>query len=347
MTSIHRYDYNTTWSAVAFGAVFFGGLAVLMGLFAKHTNGVISVFLIGVSAAFAGLALFALARRLWRRDVLALADDAIFYPHGFIRRTLTRIPYADIIRVTEAHLHGRSGFCMVTARGTFEIGTNLFRDKESYRAVKESICARASIAIPQSDNPEPASAVGIWTEFPEPVLCWKEPEVWSRFRTSLVAAKPWMLVRRVLGFFVCCFAILVAPWFFVGLDIRPPGCFGVSIAVTLFFTLLRWLSIKYPVHSTDIASTGAELRRISASRWPIGTTMTFPAGRWSVGSFKGKLSTFFCCRRITASWRSHYLTPLIATNWRRFLRPITFQRRRVYRHRGNRVCSRAGARWPT
>ncbi|MCX6903488.1 MAG: hypothetical protein NTW03_08425 [Verrucomicrobia bacterium] len=256
MNVVRRYDYNLPWRGVVVGAVFYGSLSVLMAHEARGTAGVISVCFLGLSALLAVLALILVMRRLMFPRVLELADDAILFPHGFPRTRITRIPYADIIRMTESfRFPGSVG--LATASGSFEIAAPRFLDFESYHAARDFVCAQASIMIPRYDERDP-SAGRQWAEFPDPIISWVEPEDWPRYRTHLVVSKPLLpRLARALWFLARCFVILFLPWLLLRLFRVPTApaaeYFWLSTGVTFFFTCLHWLFATYPARATTMS----------------------------------------------------------------------------------------------
>lgn len=224
-----------------------------------NTDVVSSICLAAVGAFLALMVLIALTSRLLIPRELELADDAVVFPNLGVQWWMTRIPYEDIIRVRE-----RGGDCfdgawlfIVTDRGQFEIMASKLPDTESYDAVRDFICSRASITMPRHDQEEPRPEWA-WEGFPQPVLSWVEPELWLRYRTSLVVAKPlWLRLAKALRFFACCFGIFCVLWLIVclfRLPTTPAACyFPGLIAVALFLAWLHWMSATRPVPLTRIS----------------------------------------------------------------------------------------------
>ncbi len=255
MNPPRRYDYNLPWRGAVIGGLFYAGLSVLMVHLARDVPGVVFVGLIALSAMFAVLAVIMMTRRLVSPRVLELTENAVLFPHGFPRTRITRIPYTDIIRMRDGAVASSASFCMVTARGDFEIGAVRLPDRDSYHAVRDFICSKSSIVMTRLDKIEPADW-RIWG-FPEPILRWVEPADWPRYRTHLVVSKP-LLPRfaKALWFFVRCFGFIILPWLLLNLFQLPTvsvaGFLGLSIPVTLFFTSLHWLNTIHPARATEI-----------------------------------------------------------------------------------------------
>jgi hypothetical protein len=231
---------------------------------------VISVCLIGLSAMFVVLAFIVVRRRLVFPGVLELAEDTVLLPHGFPRTRITRISYADIIRMSERGVGGQGSLHMVTARGSFEIAASHLPDIESYHAVRDFTCSRASVVMPRHDEREPL-AWRTWGEFPEPILRWVEPEDWPRYRTHLVVSKPLLpRLAKALWFFVRCFGIILLPWLLLHLfqlpTIPASGFLWLSIPVTLFFTSLRWLNATYPARATEVSFRDHGITQLSGKQ---------------------------------------------------------------------------------
>ena len=156
MESAHRFDYNLPWGGVAFGVVFYSALSVCTAFWASDTTGLFAVLFTSLSAMFVSLAIFMPVQRLKFPRVLELAEDAILFPHGFPRSRITRIPYGDIIRMSESRFRGPATLCLVTGRGMFEIMEIRLPSIESYRAVRDFVCARTSIVFPSIVEAEPS-----------------------------------------------------------------------------------------------------------------------------------------------------------------------------------------------
>ncbi len=253
MNQSRQYAYNLPWRGAVTGSLFYAGLFVLMVHLAKEFAGVLFAGLVVLSAMFVILAVAMLARRLVFPRVLELTDDAVLFPHGFPRTRITRIPFTEIIRMSWT----RTGLYMVTERGHFEITSSHFKEIESYRDATDFVCAKTFFVMPRQDKQGPMD----WMSggFPEPILRWKEPIEWPRYRTHLVESRP-LLPRLVkaLWFFVRCFAIFLIPWLLLRLFRVPTApavgyvCLAVAGAflITLFY---QWLANVWPVHCTEIS----------------------------------------------------------------------------------------------
>jgi len=252
-----KYAFNLPWRAVVIGTGLYAGLAVFMAHLAKDFTGAIFFCLVVLSVIFAVLACIMVTRRLIFPRVLELSEDAILFPHGFPRTRITRIHYVDIIRMAERSVEGQSSFWMFIGRGIFEIGTNHLPNIADYNAVRDFICAKVSVAIPRHDE-RGALASRTWREFPEPILHWREPNDWARYRTLQFTSKPlFPRFARALWFFGRCFGIIILPWFILflcGVPTSPAVEYvSLALAVTLFFTSLHWLNAAHPVHATEIS----------------------------------------------------------------------------------------------
>jgi hypothetical protein len=257
MNPARRYSFNLPWAATVLGVIFYAGLSIYMVHLASDFAGVIYIGFITLSAIFAVLAIFMIARRLVFPRVLELHDDAVLFPHGFPRTRITRIAYTDIIRMSEGLAGNNGGLHIVTARGEFEIAVSYLPDMESYHAAKDFICSKSSIAMGHCG----LLKYGDWRifGFPEPILHWVEPEDWPRYRTRLATSKP-LLFRfaKAIWFFIRCFGIIILPWFILRLCRVPTAptfdyvC--LSTAVAFFITLIyHWLATIWPVHATIIS----------------------------------------------------------------------------------------------
>jgi hypothetical protein len=260
MNTARRYDFNLPWPAVFICAAFYGGASAYMVYLAREYVGLIFAFLITLSVILGILGLFMIARRLVFARVIELTDDGILYPRGFPKTHSTSIAYADILRIQNHGDGTQAGLTVATGRGTFAISASYFTHIDSYRAVRDFICAKTLIVIPREDRREPLKW-GDWRiwGFPEPILRWNEPEDWPRYRTHLVKSKP-LLSRfiRALWFFARCFAIFFIPWLLLRLlDVptaEPAAYVCLAILVTLFITLIyHWFATIWPVYCTEIS----------------------------------------------------------------------------------------------
>jgi hypothetical protein len=207
-----------------------------------------------LSAIFTILAFIMATRRFVFPRVLELTEEAILFPHGFPRTRITRILYADIIRVVVSGVSARAGFDMDTSRGHFGIVASYFKDFESYRAVKEFILIKAAIAMPRDDMGEESRR----QSFPELILHWKESEEWPRYRTHLVVSGPLRpRLAKALWFFVRCMGFFMLPWLLLQVfelpTISTTGFLCVSIPAALFFTSLHWSIAARPARATTIS----------------------------------------------------------------------------------------------
>jgi hypothetical protein len=249
-----RYDFNLPWRGAVIGAVFYVGLSFFMAHLAKNAAGSFSICLISLSAMFALLALFMMARRVVFPRVLELTDDVILFPHGFPKTRITRISHADIIRMRDGALTAHPSFSMATGKGTFEVGAARFKNIEHYHAVRNFICSKTSILLPEGKSGESVWKTG-WS--PNPILYWKEPEDYIRYRTHIAVSKPLLLrLARAGWFFARCLGFIFLCWLFFNfsqLPALPDGGFLVLAGfVALFFTSLHWLNATHPAHVGEI-----------------------------------------------------------------------------------------------
>jgi len=264
-----RYSYDVPWRGVVIGTLFYGGLSILMAHLARDVSGVIFGCEIALSVVFAVLAVIMMTRRLMFPRVLELTEDAVLFPHGFPRTRVARIPYTDIIRMRDGVRTSSASFCMVTARGSFEIGAVRFPDMESYDAVRDFICSKSSIVMTRIDKIEPADW-RIWG-FPEPILSWVEPADWPRYRTHLVVSKPLLpRLAKALWFFARCVAIILFPWLLMHLlqlpTISVAEFLWLVIPVALFFTSLYWFSAIHPARATEISFRDRGITQLSGKQ---------------------------------------------------------------------------------
>ena len=260
MSAARRYKFSLPWPAAFIGAALFAGLSAYMVYLAREFVGVIFVALITFSVILGILGFIVIARRLVFPRVLELTDDAILYPRGFPKTRIIAIPYANILRIKNHGEGAQTGLTVVSGRGEFAISASYFKDIKSYHAVKDFVCAKTSITMPWEDR-HAALSWGDWRiwGFPEPILRWKEPEDWPRYRTHLVKSKPlWPRLIKTLWFFARCFAIFFIPWLFLRLfnvpTAEPTPFLCVTVLGTIFITLIySWLATIWPVHCTEIS----------------------------------------------------------------------------------------------
>jgi hypothetical protein len=251
------YSFNFPWRGVVVFAGIEIGLAVWIAHLAAGLTGAISVCLGALSVMFIALALIMVTRRIAFPRVLELSEDAVLFPRGFIRTRIIHVPYADIIRISETSSSAQNSLSLVTGPGRFEIVDSHFANIETYHLVRDSICSKAVLVMP-GDNEWKPSARGTWREFPAPILRWREPDDWARYRTGLFYSKPlFSRLARSLWFSVRCFGIIILPWLalrFCGLPTSPTiEYLPLAVVVTFFFTVLHWLYAAYPVHATEIS----------------------------------------------------------------------------------------------
>jgi hypothetical protein len=249
-----RYDFNLPWRGAAVGAAFYAGLSIFTAHLAKDADAVFLTYLMSLSAMFALLALFMMARRIIFPRVLELTDDAILFPHGFPKTRITRISFADIFGMRDGTLTAHPSFSMATGKRTFEIGAARFKNIEHYHAVRNFICSKTSILLPENKSGQSTWRTG-WS--PNPILHWKEPEDYIRYRTHIAVSKPLLLRLAKAGwFFARCFGFIFLCWLILNFSQLPafPDADFLVLAgfVTLFFTLLHWLNATHPARAGEI-----------------------------------------------------------------------------------------------
>ena len=254
-----KYSFNLPWRGIVFGTLFYAGLSFYLARLAGRASGAAFIFLAALSGMFAIFGLVVLLRRLFFQRVLELADDAILFPHGFPRTRITRVYYADIIRMSENCISGRYGLSLVTARGTFGIGSDRLPDFESYECVKELISTRAEFNLSNPEEPQFSARIK-WKHFNQNQvdINWVEPEIWPRYRTHIVKLQP-LLPRLVKAgwFFIRCVGFFFVPWFLMKLfevdTLTAPGFIGAVFPVAFFFTLLYQLYTGHPARATKVS----------------------------------------------------------------------------------------------
>jgi hypothetical protein len=252
MNSTLRYDFDIKWSGVVIVVVFTGGLSLVTAWWAKNLGGFLSIGPMFLSVAFTLLALRITVRRLFFSRVLELTDDAILFPGGFSGKRATRIAFTEIARMQNSRMY--PGMYLATTKGNFEILSIRFKSIENYRAVRNMICSRTSISLPED---VPGTWISGWV--PGPVLKWSEPKDYIRYRTHLAVSRPlWLLRARAIRFFVCVFGSFFIPWLglnfivgFVGLGMAI-YFFVILISASLFFTWLHWYNATHPARVMHI-----------------------------------------------------------------------------------------------
>ena len=260
MSTTRRYKFNLPWPAAIFGAVFFAGLSAYVAYLGREFAGAMFAGFIVLCAFPAICGVVLISRRLMFPRVVELTDDAILYPRGFPKTRICPIPYADILRIANHGEGDQTGLTVVSGRGEFAISASYFTDLESYRAVKDFIRGKTAIAVPVEDRQE-ALQWGDWRVwgFPEPIVRWKEPEPWPRYRTHLVESKPILpRLMKTLWFMARCFAIFFVPWLLLRLFDVPTAPATAFLCLTglvsLFITLIySWMASVWPVHCTEIS----------------------------------------------------------------------------------------------
>jgi hypothetical protein len=250
-----KYAFNLPWRGVVVFTGFYAGLAIFIAHKAEEFTGVIFVCLVALSLMFTFVACIMMTRRFFFPRVLELSEDALLFPRGFPRTRIIRIHYMDIIR-WDGSTAGQSGFSLITGKGRFEIGPAYFPNIADYDSVRDFIRSKLSAAIPLRVEGG-ASERKTRREFYEPILSWREPDDWARYRTFLFTSKPlFSRLARALWFCVRCFGIIMLPWFVLflcGMPTSPAVEYVLlALAVSFFFTSLHWLRAKHPVHATEI-----------------------------------------------------------------------------------------------
>jgi hypothetical protein len=257
MDSSRKYEFNLPWRGVVVFAMLQLGLAAFIIHKAKEFTGAIFGCLLILAGLFIVLACILVIRRLIFPRVLELTEDAVLFPRGFPKTRITCFRYADIIRMTDGNITGRGSFCMFTGTGMFEIGAAYFPNIADYHAVRDFIFVKALVPTAPHDD-QGASASKTWREFPNPILRWREPDDWARYRTIFFASKPLLpRLAKVLWFCVRCLGIIIIPWFVLllcGVPTAPAAAYiSLAAVASFFFTSLHWLSASHPVHSTEIS----------------------------------------------------------------------------------------------
>lgn len=252
-----KYSYNLPWRGVVVVTGFYVGLAVWMAHLAAGSSGAIFVCLVVLSVIFTALALIMVMRRIVFPRALELSEDFILFPRGFPGTRIIRIPYADIIRMSETSSSAQNSLTLITGAGWFGIGSSHFANIGTYYAVRDYIYSKALLVMPNDDEWK-SSARGVRREFPDPILRWKEPDDWARYRTGIFYSKPlFSRLARSLWFSARCVGVIILPWLalrFCGLPTSPPFEYLLlAVIATFFFTALHWLYAAYPVHATEIS----------------------------------------------------------------------------------------------
>lgn len=255
MSSTLRYDYDLPWRGVALAVAVNTGISLLAAHWAKSIGGFFSVGPIFLSAVFALLALSVIIRRLIFSRVLELNDDAILFPGGFSGKRTRRLAYRDIMRMRNTTVY--PGLFIEAAKGRFEVMSIRFRNIEYYQAVRNFICSKTAISLPE--NIPAARTWEAWEAawVPGPVLKWSEPKDYIRYRTHLAVSKPsWLRLARAGRFFACVFGIFFIPWlvlnFCFNAGVPAIGFLTILIPASLFFTSLHWLNATHPARITHI-----------------------------------------------------------------------------------------------
>ena len=263
---MQRYSYNMPWRGVIAFVVFNLGLAFFIGHLAAGYVGIIYGGLISLSGMFAVLALILPLRRWLFPHTLELTDDAVLFPPGFSRRRITCFRYADTIRMSWT----RTGLYLVGPEGGFEVTHLRFKDADSCQAAINFIRARIPIALPAYDAKAPMDFLS--GGVPEPLLAWREPEEWPRFRTHLVTSRPFSArLAKSAWFYLRCFCIILLPWLLLQAFQQPtapaPGFLILATLTSLFFTAIHWMNTTYPAYASKICLRANGVTCLFGRQW--------------------------------------------------------------------------------
>jgi len=264
MSSTLRYDYDIPWRGVAIGVGFNLGISLLMVHWAISIGGILSIAPIFLGAVFALLALWMIVRRLVFSRVLELTDDAILFPSGLTGKRTTRVAYSDIMRMQNLWI--KPGLRLRTAKKYFEISSVRFTSMEDYCAVRNCVCSKTSILLPEDK-------LSTWDSgwVPGPILKWSEPEDYVRYQTCIATSKPlWLRLAKAIRFFVCFFGFFFIPWlalnYFLDWGASASAFLAVLIPVSLFFTLLHWLSAYCSARVSHITVFSDSIHELSGKQ---------------------------------------------------------------------------------
>jgi hypothetical protein len=133
-----RYRYDPPWKLAAFLWILAAGslVAVLAGGFPRALG-------IAASLALAGLGgLLAVRHSAFPRN-LALDDEGVWLPSGFLRISVRRVVFAETSAIWEAFLPFHTSVLCLRYHGkTYEIVSTLLPDSDTYQAVCQHVCSR-------------------------------------------------------------------------------------------------------------------------------------------------------------------------------------------------------------
>jgi hypothetical protein len=265
---VHRYSFNWPWPGVIIGALFLGVSGGAMAAVSSGQYGFVRYSLLGLGWVLAALGLVFIVRRILLRRWLELTDEEVLFPRGFLRTRMERLRFRDIIRIGEGERFNQASVYLHAGGANLEIGEAWLGGFDTYKVVRNFIFEKVGIDSPALTAPR---RVEWYEEFPKPILRWKEPEGWPRYRTSLVRTRPRaVLVGKEAWFFVRCMAVIFAPWWLMkGFGMEPPPTVGYAIlatVVSLFFTWVHWMYVIWPVHATEITVRAGGITRFGGKQ---------------------------------------------------------------------------------
>jgi len=155
-----RTPYRPRWTPLIFGAVFFSFCAAILAWQAATNerglilNGIITLsphgasafywVLAGLSSLFVMLEVVLAFARIRGSAFLELTADTLVIPRGFAGRKFRRIPYAEIVAISEFSVTGTKSLGIRTVTGQYWVAAGVLPSNEDYEALKRFLISTAS-----------------------------------------------------------------------------------------------------------------------------------------------------------------------------------------------------------
>lgn len=100
--------------------------------------------LAGLSALFVTLDIVLAFARIRGSAFLELTLDTLVIPRGFAGKKFRRIPYTEIVAISEFSIGGRKSLGIRTTTGQYWVAATVLPSHEEYEALKQFLVLRAS-----------------------------------------------------------------------------------------------------------------------------------------------------------------------------------------------------------
>jgi len=163
------YSYNPKATTIILCVLFFGACAAVLGWKAATNdrglilNGIFtfseggaSIFywiLAALSVGFVLIGFLLTIQRAIGSVSLEITDSWVSIPHGFIKKKITKVEFADVTDLSETEVQGQRFFYLHTPKKKYCLNRALMPSKDQYEEAKVFITA--AIAALNINNSEP------------------------------------------------------------------------------------------------------------------------------------------------------------------------------------------------